>query len=69
MFVKLVMIAFILAIVVALLFGGYFVVKDPGTKRRALYALSWRVGLQAALILFLVLAFFMGWIEPHPVGG
>lgn len=60
---------FLIAIIVALLAGGYFVVRDPSTKRRALWALIWRVGLQALLLVFLVLAFFFGWIKPHGVGG
>lgn len=61
--------AFLVAIVVALLAGGYFVVRDPGTERRALKALIWRVGLQMLLLLFLVLAFVLGWVKPHQVGG
>lgn len=61
--------ALLVAIVVALLAGGYFVVRDPGTERRALKALIWRVGLQMLLLLFLVLAFVLGWVKPHQVGG
>ena len=62
-------IAFLIAIIAALLAGGYFVVRDPSTKRRALWALILRVGLQALLLIFLVLAFWLGWIKPHGVGG
>lgn len=69
MLIKLLIVLFLVAIVISLLAGGYFLVKDPSTKRRVFWALSWRVGLQVALILFLVLAFFMGWIKPHEVGG
>ena len=69
MFTKLLIVLFLVAIVISLLAGGYFLVKDPSTKRRVFWALSWRVGLQVALILFLVLAFFMGWLKPHEVGG
>ncbi|MGB0955657.1 MAG: twin transmembrane helix small protein [Panacagrimonas sp.] len=64
---NLLIVLFLIAIVAALLFGGYFVVKDPGSSKRALWALSWRVGLQALLLVILVIAFFMGWIEPHGV--
>lgn len=68
MVTKLFIALFLIAIIVALLAGGYFVVKDPSSSRRAFWALSWRVALQALLLLFLVLAFFMGWIKPHGIG-
>lgn len=69
MLIKLLIVALLIAIVTALVFGGVFLVKDPSTSRRTVKALSWRVGLQVALILLLVLAFFMGWLKPHGVGG
>ncbi len=69
MLVKFMIVALLVAIVVALVFGGVFLVKDPSTSRRTVTALSWRVGLQVALILFLILAFFMGWLKPHDIGG
>jgi hypothetical protein len=69
MLTKILIVVFLIAIIIALLAGGYFVVRDPGTKKRALKALIWRVGLQALLLLFLVLAFLLGWIKPHGVGG
>ena len=69
MLVKLLIVGLLIAIVCALVFGGVFLVKDPSTSKRTVKALSWRVGLQVALILLLVLAFFMGWLKPHGVGG
>lgn len=66
---KILLVLFLIAIVVALLAGGVFLVRDPSTSRRAFHALAWRVGLQLSLILFLALAFFMGWIKPHGLGG
>ena len=65
---KIVVVVMLLAVVVALFSGMFFMLKDGSDKRRTVRALSWRVGLQAALIGFLVLAYFMGWIEPHSVG-
>ncbi len=66
---KILIALFLLAIVVALFSGMVFMLRDPSTNanRRTLRALSWRVGLQVALILFLVLAVFMGWIQPHGI--
>jgi len=69
MLAKLLIAALMIGIVVSLVLGGRYLVKDPSTSKRVVYALTWRVGLQLALILFLVLAFFMGWIHPHGVGG
>lgn len=61
-----ILVLFLVAIVAALGAGLYFLLKEGGTRsRNVFYALSWRVGLQVALILFLILAFFMGWIQPH----
>ena len=65
---KIAVVLMLLAIVVALFSGMYFMLKDGSDKRRTVRALSWRVGLQVALILFLVLAYFMGWIQPHNIG-
>lgn len=69
MLVKLLIVALLIGIVVALVFGGVFLVKDPSTSKRTVKALSWRVGLQVALIVLLIFAFFMGWLKPHEVGG
>lgn len=61
-----ILVLFLVAIVAALGIGLYCLLKEGGSKSRNVFrALSWRVGLQVALILFLVLAFFMGWIQPH----
>lgn len=62
---KIAVVLFLVAIVVALFSGMFYLLKDGSDKRRTVRALSWRVGLQLALILFLVLAYFMGWIQPH----
>lgn len=65
---KIIVVVMLLAVVTALFSGMYFMLKDGSDKRRTVRALTWRVGLQAGLIGFLVLAYFMGWIEPHSVG-
>lgn len=62
---KIAVVVLLLAIVVALFSGMFYLLKDGSDKRRTVRALTWRVGLQLALILFLALAYFMGWIEPH----
>lgn len=67
MFAKTVILLLLGAILVALFTGAYFMLKDKSSNdnRRTVRALTWRVGLQVSLILFLILAYFMGWIQPH----
>jgi H+/Cl- antiporter ClcA len=57
----------LLAILTALFSAVFFLVKDPSdaSHRRTMRALAWRVGLQLALIIFLIVAFSRGWIQPH----
>lgn len=62
---KLIIVALLLAIVVALFSGLFFLLKDSSQSRRTLRALTLRVGLSVALILFLLLSVYMGWIKPH----
>ncbi len=70
MLVKIIIVAFLIAIVGALFSGLFFLLKDPSTSndRRTVRALTMRVGLSIAFVLFLVLSYFMGWIHPHGVG-
>jgi hypothetical protein len=70
MIVKIIIVAFLLAIVTSLFSGLYFLLKDKGTgdDRRTVRALTIRVGLSIAFGLFLILSYFMGWIHPHGVG-
>jgi Protein of unknown function (DUF2909) len=58
---------FLIAILAALFSGMFFLLKDRTDSRRMLKALTWRVGLQLALIVFLALAYGMGWIHPHAI--
>ena len=37
--------------------------------RGVVKALSWRIGLSIALFLFIMLAYWMGWVTPHGVTG
>ncbi len=59
-------------IVVALIFAGILVslgsallylIKDHGTGKRTVKALTWRIGLSVSLFLLLLLAHQLGWIE------
>ncbi len=55
----------LLAILASLFSALTFLVRDQGSTNRVARALTWRVGLSISLFLLLLLAGWMGWIEPH----
>ena len=63
---KLLILAIFVAIVASLGSGLYYLTKDNQGSPRVLKALKIRVGLSALLVLFLLSAYFFGWIEPIP---
>lgn len=63
---KLVILAIFIAIVASLGSGLYYLTKDNQGSPRVLTALKIRVGLSALLVLFLLSAYFFGWIDPMP---
>lgn len=67
MLTKIVIIAFLIAIVTALMSSLVFLVRDPSDRQRTLRGLKLRVGLSVSLILFVLLSYQMGWIRPHPL--
>lgn len=67
MLAKLVVIALLFVIIGSLGSGLYFVLHDDSGSNRAVKALSWRIGLSVAAFLFLLLAGWLGWIEPNAV--
>jgi succinate dehydrogenase/fumarate reductase cytochrome b subunit len=48
--------------------GLYYMLVDKGQTKRTVNALTRRIALSVALILLVILAIFMGWIEPHGIG-
>ena len=61
---KIVIIAGLVAVVASLFSALYYLDRDRGQGTRMVRALALRVGLSAALIAFLVLSYYMGWISP-----
>lgn len=49
--------------------GLYYMLVDKGTTRRTVNSLTRRIVLSVALILFVIVAIWQGWIVPHGVGG
>jgi succinate dehydrogenase/fumarate reductase cytochrome b subunit len=69
MWPKIIIAVFIVLIIYNLGAGLYYMITDKGQTRRTVNALTWRVGLSAALIAFLILGIWAGFITPHGVGG
>jgi len=65
--VKIITIAFVLAILYSLGSSFYFLVHDKGEGDRTVRRLSWRVGLSLLLLLVLFAGFKLGLIEPRGV--
>ncbi len=61
--------AFFIVILWNLGAGLYYMMSDKGRTKRTVNALTRRVAVSVALILLVILAIGMGWIEPHGLGG
>ncbi|QDH68860.1 twin transmembrane helix small protein [Marilutibacter alkalisoli] len=64
----LLVIAFLIVILWNLGAGLYYMLVDKGGSKRTVNALTRRIALSIALILLVVLANYMGWIQFHGVG-
>ncbi|GGZ65645.1 membrane protein [Lysobacter xinjiangensis] len=64
----LLVIAFLIAIIWNLGAGLYYMLVDKGGSKRTVNALTRRIVLSVALILAIVFAAWMGWIDFHGVG-
>jgi hypothetical protein len=42
-----------------------FLMRDRGTGRRTVLALTLRVGLSVLLFLFILFSYWMGWVQPR----
>ena len=61
---KYLVIALLVAIVISLSSGLFFLTKKDGDPNRLLSALKVRVALSVTLIILLVSSFYFGWIQP-----
>ena len=62
---KVVVIAGLIAIVVALFSALVFLYRDRGSGTRMVKALAIRVGLSILLVAFLLVSYYQGWIGPQ----
>lgn len=63
---KLLIVALLLAVVVSLFSGLFFLVRDQGKSNRVVNALKLRVALSILLVLVLLIALWHGDITLHP---
>ena len=59
---KIIVVAVLIAIVVALFSALVFLYRDAGRGKRVVWALTVRVALSVSLIAFLLFSYWMGWI-------
>lgn len=64
---KIIVIAALTAVVVSLVSALYYFYRDRGNSTRMVKALAIRVALSASLVVFLVVAYQLGWIAPTGV--
>jgi hypothetical protein len=67
MLTKTIILIVMLFILIALASGLIYLVRDEGSTKRSVKALTWRIGLSIGLFLFLLLAFSFDWISPHSI--
>ncbi len=67
MLFKVFVILLFLVILVSLSSGLVFMVKDKGHTKRAVKALTFRIGLSLLAFVILMTGYLVGWIQPHGV--
>jgi hypothetical protein len=63
MFIKAVIVVFLIIILYSLGSSFYFMLKDKGEGNRAVKRLSWRIALSIFLLLLFYVMVQLGWIE------
>ena len=64
---KILIILILLAIIISLASGMFFLVNDKGQTRRTLTSLTVRISLSIALFVLLFIGYAMDLIKPHGV--
>ncbi len=66
MLLKILIVGLILAILVSLFSGLFFLIKDSGSRRRVVNSLAIRVLLSVILLVVILLSLWQGWLELNP---
>jgi hypothetical protein len=67
--IKVLIVACLLGIIVSLGSGLFHLVNDKGQSNRMINALTVRIALSVALFVLLFVAWRMGMLQPHGIGG
>ena len=67
MIIKYLIVAVLIAIVLSLGSGMYFMLKDKGRSKRMVHSLTVRISLSVALFILLFIAWYFGLLQPHPI--
>ncbi len=67
MIIKYLIVAVLLAIVLSLGSGMFFMLKDKGRSKRMVTSLTVRISLSVALFILLFVAWYFGLLQPHPM--
>ena len=63
--VKIIIIVLLLLIVLSLAAGMFSLVRERGESSRTAKFLTLRIALSIFTFVFIAVAFYMGWIQPH----
>ena len=64
---KIIIVLLLLAVLVSLASGMFFLVQDEGESDRTVKSLTVRITLSIALFLMLIIGYFTGIIRPHGI--
>jgi hypothetical protein len=64
---KIIIVLLLLAVLISLASGMFFLVQDQGESDRTVKSLTVRITLSIALFLMLIIGYFTGLIKPHGI--
>ena len=64
---KIIIVLLLIAVLVSLASGMFFLVNDKGESDRTVKSLTIRISLSIALFLMLIIGYFTGMIQPHGI--
>lgn len=64
---KIIVVAVLIAIIIALFTALVFLYRDAGRGKRVVWMLTVRVALSVSLLAFLIVSYWMGWIGPQGI--
>ena len=64
---KIIIVLLLLAVLISLASGMFFLVHDKGDSDRTVKSLTIRIALSIALFLMLIVGYFTGLIQPHGI--